>query len=213
MTRWMMTAAMALTLGGGCTDVEKDKDGDHDHENEVITTVALTFTPAGGGAATTFEWADPENDGSPVIDDIALEDASGDGTHAAQTYGLTVKFLNGLEDPAEDITAEVEDESDQHQVFFTGTGVEGPATGENAAAVVSQSYDDEDAGGLPVGLSNTFTTLALGSGELTVTLRHLPPEDGNDVKVAGTAEDVAEGGFEAIGGTTDASVTFPIEVR
>ena len=35
-----------------------------------------------------------------------------------------MRFLNELEDPAEDITEEVEDESDQHQVFFTGTAAE-----------------------------------------------------------------------------------------
>jgi hypothetical protein len=187
---------------GACKDVEGD---DHDHENEVITTVALAFTPAGGGSELVFEWADPENDGSPVIDDIVLSDA--------EDYGMTVSFLNELEDPAEDITAEVSDESDQHQVFLTGTAVEGPATGVNATAVVEHAYADTDPNGLPVGLDNDITTRAVGTGELTVTLRHMPPENDQAVKVAGAAEDVAEGGFTAIGGDNDVQVTFTLSVE
>jgi hypothetical protein len=180
-------------------------DHDHDHDNEVITTVALTFTPSGGGSALRFAWADPESDGSPVIDAIVLADAD--------DYDVTVAFLNELEDPAEDITEEVADESDQHQVFFTGSSVEGPATGDNAAAVVTQAYADKDVNGLPVGLENTFTTDAAGSGELTVTLRHMPLESGNAVKVAGVAEDVADGGFGSIGGDNDVQVTFDLTVE
>lgn len=45
-----------------------------------------------------------------------------------------------------------------------------PATGDNAVAVVKHVYDDQDAGGLPVGLENTFTTDPSGTGEFTVTL-------------------------------------------
>ena len=177
-----------LLLATACQDVEGDKDDhDHDHEQEVVTTVVLTFTPTGGGGELVFEWADPEDDGSPVIDEIVLSDA--------EDYSLTVSFLNELEDPAEDITAEVEDESDQHQVFFTGSGVEGPATGTNAAAILTHAYADTDVNGLPVGLDNDIGTRAVGSGELTVTLRHMPLESDQPVKVAGTAEEVAAGGF------------------
>lgn len=193
---------LLLLLAGGCGDVD---DHDHDHdENEVITTVVLTFAPTGGGADLAFTWTDPEDDGSPVIDDVVLP--SGD-------YTLSLQFLNALEDPPEDLTAEVADESDQHQVFFTGSGVQGPATGTNAAAVITQAYADTDAGGLPIGLENDITTLGAGTGELVVTLRHMPPEDGQAVKTAGAAEAVASGGFGAIGGDDDAQVTFPLEVQ
>ena len=149
-----------------CNDVDDD---DHDHEdsdNEVITTVVLTFTPDGGGTDLDFTWADPEDDGSPVIDDIVLP---------TRDYTLAVGFLNELEDPAEEITEEIEDEDDMHQVFFTGSGVEGPATSTNAAAVVMHTYADTDASGNPVGLSNDIATVQAGAGELIVTLRHMPP--------------------------------------
>ncbi len=194
---------LLLLFTGACGDVEDDGHGHSHDDNEVITTVTLTFTPDAGGSDLVFTWADPEDDGDPVIDDIVLP--SGD-------YALSVGFLNELEDPAEDITEEIADEDDAHQVFFTGSGIEGPATGTNASAVITHSYADADANGNPVGLDNDISTIAAGTGELLVTLRHMPPEDGNDVKTSTAAEDVASGGFAAIGGDNDAEVTFPIEV-
>jgi hypothetical protein len=199
---WTRTLIATLALAA-CNDVKETTD--EPNEQEVITTVELVFTPVGGGDGTTARWADPENDGSPVIDEIVLSDAA--------DYTVTVGFLNELEDPAEEITVEVEEESDQHQVFLTGSGVESEATGPNAGAVVTIAYADEDANGNPVGLTNALTTRSVGSGDLVVTLRHLPPEGGADVKVAGLAEEVAAGGFGAIGGDDDAQVTFPITVE
>ncbi|MFZ5482014.1 MAG: type 1 periplasmic binding fold superfamily protein [Myxococcota bacterium] len=193
---------IALLALAACGDVTKPEET---NPQEVITTVALTFTPASGGVPLAFAWADPENDGDPVIDDVVLSDA--------EDYGLAVSFLNELEDPAEDITEEVAAESDEHQIFYTGSAIEGPATGENAGAVVAHAYDDSDANGLPVGLSNTISTLGVGNGTLTVTLRHLPPENDVATKTATLAEDVAAGGFEAIPGETDAQVEFPVLVE
>jgi hypothetical protein len=91
--------------------------------------------------------------------------------------------------------------------------VDGPATGDNPDAVISQAYADEDPNGLPVGLANDIATLGVGTGALTVTLRHLPPENDTAVKVAGLAEDVATNGIENLPGDTDASVDFNVEVQ
>lgn len=187
----------------GCNDVEGDGHDDG-HENEVITTVVLSFAPSGGGAALAFTWADPEDDGSPVIDDVTLA--------ASEDYTLTVTLLNELESPAEDLTAEVADEADEHQLFFTGSAVSGPAS-SSASAVLTHAYNDEDEGGLPVGLENTITTDGAGSGTLMVTLRHLPPEGGTAAKVAGLAEAVEASGFGAIAGDNDAQVEFPVTVE
>jgi hypothetical protein len=199
----------ALLVLAACGDVEH---ADHDHEGEFITDVELTFQRE-GSADIVATWSDPEADGDPVVTPIVLADASASAEHVAATYTVSVKFLNTLEDPAEDLTPEIEDESDQHQVFFTGTAVAGPATGENGSAVVAHAYADTDAAGLPVGLSNTFSTLSLGAGELTVTLRHLPPENDTPLKVEGLAENVAESGFSGIGGDSDAQVTFELSVE
>ena len=195
-------APMFLVFATACGDVENPEG---EEENEVITTLVLTFTPVAGGDALEFSWADVENDGNPVIDDIALSDAD--------DYDVTVSFLNELEDPAEDLTAEIADEAEEHQVFFTGSAVVGPAAEDSGSAIVEHAYADEDENGLPLGLLNSITTLGTGSGELTVSLRHMPEEDGNAVKVEGLAEDVATGGFESIGGANDIAVTFPITVE
>jgi hypothetical protein len=194
----LLTFAPLFALA--CNDVN---DPDPVEENEVITTIVLTFTPTAGDALE-FRWSDPENDGSPVIDDIALSDAD--------DYALTVAFLNELEEPAEDLTAEIADEAEEHQVFFTGSAVAGPAS-DSDGAVITHAYADEDAGGLPVGLDNTITTDAVGEGTLFVTLRHLPEEGGAVVKVDGLAETVRDEGFGAIGGDNDAQVEFPIAVE
>jgi hypothetical protein len=200
--RNLLPSLIVALLVTGCTDVEHDHDHDHDHE--VLTTVILNFTDDAAGTTESFEWADPEDDGDPVIDAILLTDGS--------SYTLDVELWNELEDPAEDVTSEIGDEADEHQFFFTGSAVQGPATGTNDEAIVEHSYDDDD-GVLPLGLENSVTTLGMGSGEFVVTLRHLPEENGAAVKVAGLAEDVAAGGFGSIGGANDIQVTFDLTVQ
>jgi hypothetical protein len=185
-----------------CSDASNPEET---NEGEVITTVSLTFTPNDGSAAVTSTWEDLEGDGSPVVDEVVLSNAT--------DYTFTVSFLNALEDPAEDITAEVAAEDDQHQVFFSGSAVSGPATGDDGAAPTVHAYADTDANGLPVGLDNTLATRSVGEGTFTVTLRHLPPEGGVATKVEGLAEDIAAGGFSAIPGDSDVSVDFALSVQ
>lgn len=179
-------------------------DGGSGNEQEVITTVMLAFSPSGGGAAVMAEVNDPDGDGgqAPTIQPVNL---------TAGSFTLAVRFQNRLEDPAEEITTEVMDEGDQHQVFFTGTAVNGPASNQPTAPL-AQVYADTDANGLPIGLSNTITAAA-GTGDLTVTLRHMPPVNDQAVKTATTAEMVKTGGIDSIGGDTDATVTFPVTVQ
>ena len=175
-----------VLLATACTDVENPTG---DNVEEVITTVALTFVSPDG--TVEGSWADPEDDGSPVIVSPEL---------AANTeYQLTVEFLNELADPAEDITEEIEDESDEHQVFFTTDA--------------TVTYNDEDANGLPVGLDVTLTTGDAGSVDLTVTLRHLPEQGGVAQKVAGLAEQAEADGIASLPGDSDASVTVPLTVQ
>ncbi len=191
-----------IVLAASCDD-EVTNPPPPDNEGELITTVTLTFTPTAGTDALSFTWFDLEGDGSPVIDPIVLSDAD--------DYDLAVSFLNEQSSPPEDITAEVDEESDQHQVFFTGAGVVGPATGDNPAALIEQAYADADVNGFPVGLASTITTLATGTSELIVTLRHLPPE-GAPVKTGTLADVVAADGLSALPGDTDVEVTFDLTV-
>lgn len=128
-----LLASLPFSLGA-CGD---DGDADSGNENEVITTVSLTFTPAGGGAPVTASFDDPDGDGgaAPTTDPVSLVKGT--------SYTMTVRFLNKLVTPPEEITTEVRDEGVEHQIFLTGTAVKGPAT-SNASAPLTQSYADSD---------------------------------------------------------------------
>lgn len=193
---WISSVFVSLVAGCGSP-------AQFQNENEVITTVTLTFAPEGGGSARAFVFDDPDGDGGegPIVDDIAV---------AAGAFTVTVTFENRLEVPPEDITEEVADESDEHQIFLTGTAVDGPAT-DNGGAPLMHVYADQDANGLPIGLENAISA-SPGSGQLTITLRHLPVLNDAPSKVADVAALVRDGGFSAIGGTTDGQVSFAVTV-
>jgi hypothetical protein len=201
--RFSTLLLLALPLLAACKDVKEDED-DHDHDHGLVTAVTLEFTDSAGNSSS-FTWADPTADGSDVtIDDIKLI--------AGESYDMTLQVLNQLEEPAEDVTVEVLELAEEHQFFFTGTAVVGPAS-DSAAAVLEHNYNDADADGNPLGVDNIFDALAAGSGDLEVTLRHLPPESGAPTKVDGLADTVKTDGFSAIGGANDIQITFPVQVN
>lgn len=191
----LISVALFAACGG-------DDDGGSSNDNEVITTVVLNFTPA-SGAPITATFNDPDGDGgaAPTTDPITL---------APGNYGLTVQLQNRLASPTEEITDEVRDEHDVHLLLFTGTAVVGPASA-TASGPLTQSYADTDGNGLPVGLSNNIVASA-GTGTLTVTLRHMPPEE-PPVKSSTTLADAKSGGVESIGGSTDVQVSFNVTVQ
>lgn len=202
-TTLLLATSLCLAACGGDDDDTGDDGGGN--ENEVITTVTLDFAPQGGGDAVTFEWNDPDGDGGagPTVDPINLADGT--------TYTLAVGFENRLEDPPEIITQEVMDESDQHQVFFTGSAVSGPAS-DAQGAPMTQTYGDQDVNGFPVGLENTVVAAA-GTGQLTVTLRHMPPVNDTPVKTGALGQTVIASGLEGLPGSTDAQVNFDVTVE
>lgn len=172
-----------LLLLSGCNN--EDEDPIIENEEELITTVVLTFSNDDG--AFTAEWKDEDGDGAmdPVVDDIMLE--------TGKTYNVTLKLLNESVTPAENITEEVEEEAGEHQFFFVvSNGLD-----------LAVAYDDEDADGNPVGLTNTFTAGEAGTGTLTVILRHEPNK---------TAGGVADGDPANAGGETDIETTPPFNI-
>ncbi len=157
------------------------------NEEEVITTVRVTLV--NGGQTITLTSTDLDGDGpnAPVVT------VSGNLV-AGTSYTGSTTFSNELVDPAEDITTEVEEEGIDHQVFY-----------QIASSLGTITYNDTDANGDPVGLEFTLVAGTSGaSGDLTVTLRHLPSK---------SALGVADGDITNAGGSTDAAVTFPIVIN
>ena len=106
----------------------------------------------------------------------------------------TIEFLNETETPAEDVTEEVEDEDDEHQIFYEIGGT----------LELDVTYTDMDGDGNPVGL--TFNALAgnASSGTFLVTLRHEP-----DKNAAG----VSDGDITNAGGETDIAQSFDLTIQ
>ena len=148
------------------------------NEEEVITTVTYTLTPVGDGDPVILQFRDVDGDGG--MDPVYTTDKLAANT----SYSGSIELLNETESPAEDVTEEVEEESDEHQFFFIFEGADADV-----------AYNDEDANGNPIGLSSTLTTGDASTGILTLVLRHQPNKP-ND----GTLSDA--------GGETDLEVSF-----
>ena len=195
MNKITLFTPLFLLATAACSDVEKDGEDGHDHhDHEVISTVVLDFSDAEGNAQE-IRWT--EDDGQEQ--DIVLTNGT--------TYNLSISALNEYEKPAEDITKEIRQEGDEHQVFFTGSALDD--------GLIEYTYLDSDDEGLPLGLENSIDALVADTGTFTVTLRHLALEDGNKVKRAGMAEDVAAEGLSGISGEgdNDFSIDFSITVQ
>lgn len=156
-------------------------------EGELITTVTYTLTPNGGGTPVVLSFQDLDGDGG---DPATI---TGGTLVANETYSGRLALMNESESPAEDITAEIQEEDEDHQFFF-----------ESAVNGLMVAYADQDDDGNPIGLNTTLTTGAGGSGTLKITLRHKPEK---------TASGVADGDITNAGGESDIEVTFSVDVQ
>ena len=206
MKHFTRIAPILLLALSACSDVEKGADGEdghHHHDHELITTVILNFAADAGDDVSATATADTFA-GGVIAGDIVLSEGT--------DYTLTFEILNEEETPAEEVHIEIADEDDEHQVFFQGSAVTGPATGDNPNAIVEQIYVDFDENTEPLGLVNEINTLQTGSGDFKVTLRHMPLQNGQSIK-DDAAADVAEDGLGAIGGDNDFSIDFALTVE
>lgn len=165
----------------GCSD--DDTTPEIINEDELITTVILTLTPDSGDQVV-LTTIDLDGDGP----DEPVTTVVGNFSENTQYQGA-VQFLNETEDPAEDITQEVIEEADEHQVFYT------ISEGLN----IQTTYEDQDSQGNPLGVQITLSTGLASEGSLTVTLRHEPVKP-ND-------------GLESAGGETDISTSFDVSIQ
>ena len=162
------------------------------NEEELITTITAVFTPEGGGTPITLEYKDLDNDGEN--DDPATIS----GTFDQNTiYNGVVTFENESANSTVDITEEILAEAEEHQIFYQITGTLNNFT-------YSTNADNLDANGKPVGLQSVFTTTGAATGDLKITLVHLPKK---------SEPGVSSGDITNAGGTTDAQAIFPITVQ
>lgn len=179
-TKALFLATASLFLAS-CSD----DDNGPVNEEEVITTVITTLT--NGSTTITLTSRDLDGDGP----NAPVATVSGDLT-ANTVYNGEITFLNETVTPADNITTEVEEEGEEHQIFY-----------QIPSALGTIGYTDFDVNAKPVGLTFTYTTGNAGTGNLTVTLRHLPNK---------SAAGVAAGDITNAGGATDAQVTYPIVI-
>lgn len=185
MKKTIQTLAMAAIAVVSMTSCEDDDAPQIINQEEVITTVTYTLTNAADTTDTVILRsvdADGEGPNAPV------ETVSGTLT-AGASYNGEVRFENELESPAENITLEVIEEGDEHEVFYNST-----------VSGVSISKTDVDVNGNPIGVTSTLSTGAAGTGSLSIVLRHEPTKPNNS-----TLSDA--------GGETDVQVTFNVTVQ
>ncbi len=173
-------AAVFATVLIGCDD---DDTPEVINEEELITTVTYELTST-TQPAVTFTSRDQDGDG-PLVPTVTV---SGNLV-ANTTYTGSVRFLNELESPAENITEEVEEEADEHEVFYN-TSVNG----------LTINKVDNDPDGNPLGLRTNIQAGAAGTGTLTIVLRHEPKKPNN-------------GSLSDAGGETDVEVVFPVTIQ
>jgi hypothetical protein len=182
----LMAAVFALGTVIACTEDEPATPV-IPNEEELITTLKWQLISADEQDTLNFLFRDVDGDGgaAPTIETMDLK--------ANTTYAASLQLLNELENPAEDITEEVSAEAEEHQFFYQST-----ISGLNV------SYADSDLNQNPVGILTNISTADTSSGDLTITLLHMPDKFANGV---------AAGDITQAGGETDISVSFNLNVQ
>jgi hypothetical protein len=192
----------SLIFLSGC----KNDDPEPENIPELITKVTLKFTPAGGGAVVSVTATDPDGEG---VQDIKVDGPINlvKGTQ----YTLALELINGLYNAGEDgynLTAEVEEEGDEHQFFFrfsegafsspTGTG---NIKDNSSTATGSINYLDKDVSNLPIGISTSWTSsgVAASAKSFRVVLKHQP--------------DIKSSTSTSLDGESDLDISFVLNVN
>jgi|TARA_B100001094_G_scaffold180701_1_gene175079 hypothetical protein len=154
------------------------------NEEEVITTMTIYLeNSADASDVIMMQTQDLDGDGpnEPVITvDGPLSSGS--------AYIGAIGWANEMEDPAENITLEILEEADEHQVFFNASGVD-----------IAFEYGDFDSNNNPLGVVFSMSTGNAGSGTITITLVHEPTKP-ND-------------GLDTAGGSIDIQTSFPVTIE
>jgi hypothetical protein len=196
---FIVTASFSFLSGCDSEDPQKED------VPELITKVTLTFVPT-TGAPVIATATDPDGEG--------VQNIKTDGPitlSKSTTYVLMIHLINGLAQPTDegyDITKEVENEGDEHMLFFgwTGDAFADPAGNGNIdarAEIVNYTggANSKDANGLPLGLTTTWTSASIAktSASFRIVLKHQP-----GLKTSTSTSDDGE---------TDLDITFQLAVQ
>ena len=134
------------------------KDTIDPNEEELITTFKVEFTEKVTRAKQSFEFKDLDGEGGNApskFDEIILA--------AGKTYECELYLLNESVMPVDNITLEIEAESDDHQFYFT------PSV---AGLLITEL--NKDTKGLPLGIESIWTTGSAATGTINISLKHKP---------------------------------------
>lgn len=149
------------------------------NEEETTTTVEFTFQKAGETSATTVTYEEGQS-----IPSITLD--------ANSTYSASVAFYNKTNpDDIENVTEEVIEEVDEHQIFYQIAG---------SVTITSASSDILDSSNNPLMVNTDWATGAASTGSVQIYLIHEPI-----TKTGSTRDD-----FD---GSTDIQVNFPVTIQ
>jgi hypothetical protein len=172
------------------------------HEHEVFTRVVLEVKKDGetNFKKYTFEVEGHDDHGH----DDHGDDDHGDDDHGDEhteveldtnsTYHVGIFFYNDSDpDNIEDVTLEVIEEADAHQVFYEMTEISG-------FSIAAASDDTKDSNGNPLFLKTSWTTASETSGDVMAYLIHEPTS-----KTGSARAD--------FGGATDVEIEFEVHIE
>lgn len=189
-----VVALLALTVSS-CNLLKNpfghdDDDHHDDHDHDIITTVRVSLVEQTSSFMSDFVWEDIDGVGGNNpnrIDTIVVE--------SGKTYTGMLTLANKAKTPSEDMTAEIREDADEHQVFYTLSSGVGSTPG-------TITVTDSDGRNLPLGLNFSWSVAQGGAGlpaTLKITLYHY--DDKSDKNGIDPANE------------TDLEVVFPVVVR
>lgn len=153
----VVVALFVIAVGmQGCKESATSNGQNVDHDG--VTTVTLTLTNTSTLSTQSFVWEDLDGVGGAApnrIDTITVA--------ADSVYKGSLAFENRKASPPVNVTIDILNERNNHQVFYSLAG-----------ALATITTTDLDGRNLPLGLKTNWTSLKKSLGSLTVSLSHYP---------------------------------------
>ncbi|MDW8274188.1 MAG: hypothetical protein RMJ53_08180 [Chitinophagales bacterium] len=136
------------------------KPDEHKHGQENVTTIRIKLVKSGSNQSLTYSFR--SLGGNVTKDTIILESNS--------TYSASIQLLDESKSPAEDLTPEIKEESNDHQFFYI----------PSPSDLIEITNLDKDKKGMNFGLNATWKTFVSKSGTLKIVLKHYHGNKSND---------------------------------